>query len=181
MSHGYWDLDCLFTCLRTHGQGCLGVASASRPTLCRDVGSTAVYVQMPVLSHAEHNFEFLHCHARRWGDAIYAENPAKDRYYMFINEVIDCKDRFSKPARHWFDLHVGLTSQSRTQVDVYTDADGSTYSHVTVVDTVQQEVRPGRTPPVQHDMHDPWSVYASLQVLCTCWQSNSVIPESQKR
>lgn len=38
--------------------------------------------------HAEHAIELSSCDARRWGDAVYAEDPSNDRYYMFINEVL---------------------------------------------------------------------------------------------
>ena len=48
-----------------------------------------MHAQMPVLSHAEHQSDLMICNARRWGDAIYAEDPSNDRYYMFINEVFD--------------------------------------------------------------------------------------------
>jgi hypothetical protein len=93
----------------------------------------------------------LHC---RWGDAIYTEDPANGRYYMFINEVrVTETDCFAAAlfALHIVQLsgmpmlaHAGENGRAQqyheAQVDVYTDADGSTYSHVTVVDTVQQEV-----------------------------------------
>lgn len=32
--------------------------------------------------------ELSSCNVRRWGDCIYAEDPANDRYYMFLNEVL---------------------------------------------------------------------------------------------
>lgn len=48
---------------------------------------------------------------RKWGDTVYAENPKRDRFYIFLNEM-----------------------------DVYTDSNGLAFSYINVIDTVQREI-----------------------------------------